>query len=127
MATLSNLLGLDAAWKLVLHIEKAMKSRLIMNSVINPLTLLLGCRNGYLLESAEMRKITLPVCAEAARAYAMQAEEGEGSWNDREKGEDLLGVWSRPSGLPARARSIVWSAHDNDSDMAGSEGSMGKG
>ena len=48
----------------------------------------------------------------------MQAEEGEGSWNDCEKGEDLLEVWLHPSRLPARAWLIIWSAHDNNSNIA---------
>ena len=78
--------------------------------------------DGDLLESAEAQKIILCVWASAAHAYAMQAEEEEGSWNDREKrvgsSEDPLGVQLRLSGLPARTWSIVWSAHDDDSDVA---------
>ena len=85
MAAISNLSGLDATWKSISHVETAMKRKLVMNSVINPLTALLGCRNGDLLESAERRKIISRVCAEAARAYGMQAQEEEGSQDDREK------------------------------------------
>ena len=77
--------------------------------------------DGDLLKSAKVQKIILRRCTSAAHACAMQGEE-EGSWNDREKcvrsSEDPLGVQWRPSRLPARAWSIVWSAHDNDSDVA---------
>jgi len=85
VAALSNLSGLDATWKSISPVETAMKRKLVMNSVINPLTARLGCRNGDLLESAEARKIISRGCAEAARAFGMQAQEEEGSQDDREK------------------------------------------
>ena len=74
IATLSNLLGLDATWKPISHVKTAMKCKLVVNSAINPFTALLGCCNGDLLESAEARKIISRMCVEAARAYSMQAE-----------------------------------------------------
>ena len=77
-----------------------MERKLVVNLVINPLTALLGCRIGDLLESAEARKIVSRVCAEAARAYAMQAREEEGLWNDREKHVRIGRV---PLGLDAQA------------------------
>jgi len=81
-----------------------MKRKLVVNSVINPLTALLGCRNGDLLESAEARKIVERVCAEAARAYGMQAQQEEGSWSDREKRVRIRSGFGRvPPGLDAQA------------------------
>jgi len=104
VAALSNLSGLDATWKPISHVETAMKRKLVVNSVINPLTALLGCRNGDLLESAEARKIISRLCAEAARAYAMQAQEEEGSWNDGEKRVRIRSGFGRvPPGLDAQA------------------------
>ncbi|KAI0296268.1 ketopantoate reductase PanE/ApbA C terminal-domain-containing protein [Russula brevipes] len=85
VAALSNLSGLNAAWKPISHVETAMKRKLVVNSVINPLTALMGCRNGELLESAEARKIIKGVCFEAARAFAMQAQDEDGPWDDQEK------------------------------------------
>jgi 2-dehydropantoate 2-reductase len=65
-----------------------MKRKLVVNSAVNALTALLGCRNGELLESEESKKIIKRVCFEAARAFAMQAQAG--SWDDQEKQ-----VWAR--------------------------------
>jgi 2-dehydropantoate 2-reductase len=104
VAALSNLSELDATWKPISHVETAMKRKLVVNSVINPLTALLGCRNGDLLESAEARKIMERVCAEAARAYAMQAQEEEGSRSDWEKRVRIRSGFGRtPAGLDAQA------------------------
>ena len=104
VAALSNLSGLDAIWKPISHFETAMERKLVVNLVINPLTALLGCRIGDLLESAEARKIVSRVCAEAARAYAMQTQEEEGPWNDREKHVRIRSGSGRvPPGLDAQA------------------------
>jgi 2-dehydropantoate 2-reductase len=104
VAALSNLSGLNAAWKPISHVETAMKRKLVVNSVINPLTALLGCRNGELLESGDARKIIKRVCFEAARAFAMQAQEDEGSLDDREKQVRIRSGFSRvPPGLAAQA------------------------
>ena len=104
VAALSNLSELDATWKPISHVETAMKRKLVVNSVINPLTALLGCRNGDLLESAEARKIMERVCAEAARAYAMQTQEEEGSRDDWEKRVRIRsGLGRTPAGLDVQA------------------------
>lgn len=81
-----------------------MKRKLVINSVVNPLSAFLGCRNGDLLESAETQKIIERVCAEAARAFAMQAQEEQGSWSDREKHVRISSGFGRVSpGLDAQA------------------------
>lgn len=104
VAALSNLSGLNATWKPISHVETAMKRKLVVNSVVNPLTALLGCRNGDLLEFSETRKIIRRVCGEAARAFAMQAQEEEGSWDDRERRVRILSGFDRVSpGLDAQA------------------------
>jgi 2-dehydropantoate 2-reductase len=102
VAALSSLSGLNTAWKPISHVETAMKRKLVVNSVVNPLTALLGCRNGELLETAEARKILNRICFEAAQAFAMQAQEEEGS--DKEKRVKVRMGLSRVSpGLTARA------------------------
>ena len=99
--SLSNLSGLNTAWKPISHVETAMKRKLVVNSVVNPLTALMGCRNGELLETAEARKILYRVCFEAARAFSMQAQE-EGS--DKEKRVKVgMGLSRVSPGLTARA------------------------
>ena len=101
VAVLSNLSGLNAAWKPISHVETAMKRKLVVNSVVNPLTALMGCRNGELLETVEAGKILNRICSEAAHAFAMEAQE-EGS--DKEKRVKVLMGLSRVSpGLSAKA------------------------
>jgi 2-dehydropantoate 2-reductase len=80
VAALSGLSELRAVWQPISHIETAMKRKLVVNSVVNPLTALLGCRNGELLESGESRKVIRRVCSEAASAFALQALP-ERSWD----------------------------------------------
>jgi 2-dehydropantoate 2-reductase len=104
VAALSNLSGLNATWKPISHVETAMKRKLVVNSVINPLTALLGCRNGELLDSVEAQKIIKRVCSEASRAFAMQAQEEDGFCGDHEKRVRIRSGLSRVSpGLTARA------------------------
>ena len=103
VAALSNLSELNTTWRPISHVETAMKRKLVVNSVINPLTALMGCRNGELLETAEAKKIVNRVCFEAAHAFAMQAQEEE-SLNDREKQIRIRTGLSRvPPGLTAQA------------------------
>jgi 2-dehydropantoate 2-reductase len=104
VAALSNLSELNAVWKPISHVEIAMKRKLVVNSVINPLTALLGCRNGDLLESLESMKIIRRICHEAAQAFAMQTQQDEGLSNDREKRARIQSRLSRlPSALTAEA------------------------
>jgi hypothetical protein len=42
VAALSNLSVLNTAWKLISHVEPAMMSKLVANTVVNTLTTLLG-------------------------------------------------------------------------------------
>jgi len=123
VAALSNLSGLNATWKPISHVETAMKRKLVVNSVINPLTALLGCRNGELLESAEARKIIRRVCSEASRAFSMQAQEEDGFSDDREKQVRIRSGLSRASpGLAAGALEeeclrVIRATADNVSSM----------
>ncbi|KAI9444863.1 ketopantoate reductase PanE/ApbA C terminal-domain-containing protein [Lactarius indigo] len=97
VAVLSNITRLNTTWKPISYVETAMKRKLVVNTVVNPLTALLGCRNGDLLESEEFMKIMKRVCFEAAEAFAMQAQQEGGSWNDRENRARIRSGFSRVS------------------------------
>ena len=94
VAALSNLSGLNTAWKPMSHVETAMKRKVVVNSVINPLTAVLGCRNGELLEAASAREILTRICSEAAHAFDMQAREER---SDKEKRVEVQMGLSRVS------------------------------
>jgi len=103
VAALSNLTGLNTTWKPISHVETAMKRKLVVNSVVNPLTALLGCRNGDLLESEEFQRIMKRVCFEAAEAFAMQAQQEKGPWDQKQRA-DIRSGFSRVSpALTSRA------------------------
>ncbi|KAH9081713.1 ketopantoate reductase PanE/ApbA C terminal-domain-containing protein [Lactarius deliciosus] len=99
VAVLSNLTRLNTTWRPISHVETAMKRKLVVNTVVNPLTALLGCRNGDLLESEESMKIMKRVCFEAAEAFARQAQAQQegGSWNDRDHRARIRSGFSRVS------------------------------
>jgi 2-dehydropantoate 2-reductase len=97
VAALSSLTRMNTSWKPISHVETGMKRKLVANSVINPLTALIGCRNGDLLESEESMKIMKRVCFEAAEAFAMQSLREEGSWNNQAMRARTRSEFSRAS------------------------------
>jgi 2-dehydropantoate 2-reductase len=103
VAALSNLSGLYTAWKPISYVEIAMKRKLVVNSVVNPLTALMGCRNGDLLETADARKIISRICSEAARAFAMQVQENEPRTHKEMRVKIRTGLSRVPPGLTAGA------------------------
>lgn len=78
VAALSSLEGMGATWQPISSVLLAMKRKLVVNAIINPLTALMNCRNGDVLQSTYARHITQRVCREAAQAFAAehQAEMG---------------------------------------------------
>ena len=97
VAALSSLTRMNTSWEPMSHVETAMKRKLVANSVINPLTALMGCRNGDLLESEESMIIMKRVCFEAAEAFAMQSLREESSWNDQKTRARTRSKFSRAS------------------------------
>ena len=69
VAALSAMEALDAKWKPIGDVHVAMRRKLVVNAVINPLTALMGCRNGDLFKHYEMLRIARKVCYEASTAY----------------------------------------------------------
>ncbi|QRV97481.1 2-dehydropantoate 2-reductase [Ceratobasidium sp. AG-Ba] len=78
MRALLSLSGLTPTWLGAGQLQERIQRKLVTNSVINPLTALMGCRNGALSSSSHARKICRQVCDEAERVFRAQAvEDGE--------------------------------------------------
>lgn len=72
IAALSSLQSLNAVWKPIYDIRMAMRRKVVVNSVINPLTALMDCRNGLIFKNNDGRQICHSVCWEASRAFHAQ-------------------------------------------------------
>ncbi|KAI0045213.1 2-dehydropantoate 2-reductase [Auriscalpium vulgare] len=74
VAALSALPGLKSTWQPIARVLVALKRKLVVNCAVNPLTAVLGCRNGDLLDSSSGRLLIRSVCAEAALAFALDEQ-----------------------------------------------------
>ncbi|KAJ3555426.1 hypothetical protein NM688_g2579 [Phlebia brevispora] len=72
IAALSSLPALGTRWKPIYDVNMAMRRKVVVNSVINPLTALLDCRNGEIFRHPEGEYIGRGVCSEAARVFRAQ-------------------------------------------------------
>lgn len=72
VAALSGLEGLGAVWEPMSDVLIAMKRKVVVNAVINPLTALMGCRNGDIFETEGAKRIMERVCLEASWAFAAE-------------------------------------------------------
>ena len=75
VAAMLLLESLNASWKPLSDIQLTMRRKLAVNAVINPLTALLGCRNGELFAHEPAKDILGQVCDEASAVYTAQMEE----------------------------------------------------
>ncbi|KAJ3482389.1 hypothetical protein NLI96_g7009 [Meripilus lineatus] len=64
--------GLYAQWKPIYEVQMAMRQKLVVNAVINPLTAILGCRNGDLFKHDEGKVLARRICDEASRIFVAQ-------------------------------------------------------
>jgi 2-dehydropantoate 2-reductase len=72
VAVLSSLTGLNTSWEPFSHITLAMKRKLVVNAVINPLTALMNCRNGDIADAPSAHRLARAVCEEASLLFAME-------------------------------------------------------
>ncbi|KAF9015653.1 ketopantoate reductase PanE/ApbA C terminal-domain-containing protein [Cyathus striatus] len=72
VAALTLLRPLNISWKPISEVGLAIQRKLVVNAVINPLTALMGCRNGDIFTSPAAQHLCRKVCREAADAYAAQ-------------------------------------------------------
>lgn len=75
MRVLGQCSSLETHWVPIADMHRRLLHKLVINSCINPLTALLGCRNGHLFGNPPAHQIIRSVCAEAAAILSAHAQE----------------------------------------------------
>ncbi|KAF8667701.1 Ketopantoate reductase PanE/ApbA C terminal [Rhizoctonia solani] len=74
---LLSLRGLQSSWIGASTLQERLQRKLVTNSVVNPLTALMGCRNGSLVGNQYAYKIGQGICQEAEKVFRAQMLEDE--------------------------------------------------
>jgi 2-dehydropantoate 2-reductase len=82
VAALLLLESLNISWKPIAEIQTIIRRKLVVNAVMNPLTALMGCRNGEVLNTTASRRLMQRICQEASDVFAAQAKAGSQTWLD---------------------------------------------
>ncbi|KAI0639604.1 ketopantoate reductase PanE/ApbA C terminal-domain-containing protein [Trametes polyzona] len=72
IASLTHSPGLRATWGPFHEVQNAMRSKLVVNAFVNPVSALLQCRNGEVLQSEYGRQVADSVCEEAEQVFRAQ-------------------------------------------------------
>lgn len=94
VAALNSLHALGAKWSPIADVQNAMRRKLVVDAVIEPLTALMGCRNGALFRDRGSANILENICKEASELFRRQLEKETESW------VDALGPDVDPSQIP---------------------------
>ncbi|PPR02702.1 hypothetical protein CVT26_009806 [Gymnopilus dilepis] len=71
---------LNVSWQPFVELQLAMRRKLVVNAVINPLTSLMQCRNGDLFRHSPAQRVLNQVCDEASAVYAAQTKSEIDTW-----------------------------------------------
>ncbi|CAE6461016.1 unnamed protein product [Rhizoctonia solani] len=77
ISALLSLRGLQPSWIGASDLQERLQRKVVTNSVINPLTALMGCRNGSLVGNPYAHRIGRGVCQEAEKVFRVQMLEDE--------------------------------------------------
>ncbi|KAI5124098.1 hypothetical protein M0805_000912 [Coniferiporia weirii] len=78
VAVLQQVGALRPSWESFTDMQILLRQKLVVNSVINPLTTILGCRNGELYNHPAAHRIAFRICKEAADVFRKEAIAGAG-------------------------------------------------
>ncbi|KAJ8516122.1 hypothetical protein ONZ45_g6541 [Pleurotus djamor] len=106
VAAMLMLKSLNVSWKPMADMQVTMRRKLVVNSVINPLTALMGCRNGDIFTTEASLRIMRRVCQEAHDAYLAQMRAETQEWLDK-KAQEGYDSKQLPTGRFPRALSRV--------------------
>ena len=104
VAALLLLEPLSTSWKTYAELQLIMRRKIAVNAVVNPLTALMGCRNGELTRSPWASRIMHMVCWEASLVYAAEMRRESTFWL-----EDMQsrGVDTKDMALPSLPKSLT--------------------
>jgi 2-dehydropantoate 2-reductase len=74
VAALSAAEALCSKWRPIHEVQMTMRRNLVVHAVIDPLTALMGCRNGDIFTERSSKHIAKGICMEASAAYARELE-----------------------------------------------------
>ena len=74
VTVLGSLDGLGCKWRRMSDVQLTMRRKLVVNAVVNPLTAILGCRNGALFKDEASKRMLHDICMEAAAVFQAQLE-----------------------------------------------------
>ncbi|KAJ7161427.1 ketopantoate reductase-like protein [Mycena crocata] len=92
---------LNARWMSLAHVQLALRRKLVVHSVIHPLTAILGCRNGDLFANGDAVRLAGRICREASEVYGAQIREETKAWMAASNSEmgGALGIAKLPAAL----------------------------
>jgi 2-dehydropantoate 2-reductase len=80
VAVLLLLDSLQTVWRPMHEMQVALRRKLVVNAVINPLTAIMGCRNGDIFSSPAAHRIMNSVCYEAEKAFTAEFQSETNQW-----------------------------------------------
>lgn len=97
--------SLNAHWKPMQHLQLGLRQRLAIDSVINPLTALMGCRTAHIFATPGSVRIADRICREASAVFGAQIREDTKAWIGAGQGQigGILGIARLPPALEAPA------------------------
>ncbi|KAF9454142.1 hypothetical protein P691DRAFT_798405 [Macrolepiota fuliginosa MF-IS2] len=80
VALLLLLQPLHVTWRPMHEMQVILRRKLVVNAVINPLTAIMGCRNGDLSASPATQYLMDSICYEASQAFAAEFQSETNQW-----------------------------------------------
>ena len=111
VAALQSMDALACRWSPIADVQLAMRKKLVVNAIVNPLTAILGCRNGGLFKDKSSKQLARSVCEEAAAVFHAQIEADTQTWLDSldpgvDKSQAPVGRVSKELGADALEREV---------------------
>jgi 2-dehydropantoate 2-reductase len=85
IAVLFSLHGLCPQWTTISKMQTVLRRQLVVDTIINSLTMLMGCHNGDLFHVTSATYIARGVCQEAAAAFSAQMLSETQEWLDEQR------------------------------------------